>query len=80
MLTLDPPSEAQRATERILDGEKLCLAFASSTERKEQRHSDDQPDLGDDYFRPFFRALRNLVITFALAEAKSLYEDIASRR
>jgi hypothetical protein len=38
MLTLDPPSEAQRATERILDGEKLCLAFASSTERKEQRH------------------------------------------
>jgi hypothetical protein len=42
--------------------------------------ADDQPDLGDDYFRPFFRALRNLVITFALAEAKSLYEDIASRR
>ena len=34
--------------------------------------ADDQPDLGDDYFRPFVRALRNLVTTFALAEAKPL--------
>ena len=33
---------------------------------------EDQPDLVDDYFRPFVRALGNLVITFALAEAKLL--------
>src|ERR1700685_3310724 len=33
---------------------------------------DDQPDLVDEHFRPFVRALGNLVITFALAEAKLL--------
>ena len=33
---------------------------------------EDQPDLVDDHFRPFARALGNLVITFALAEAKLL--------
>jgi hypothetical protein len=30
---------------------------------------DDQPDLVDEHFRPFVRALGNLVITFALCEA-----------
>jgi len=33
---------------------------------------DDQPDLVDEHFHPFVRALGNLVITFALAEAKLL--------
>jgi hypothetical protein len=33
---------------------------------------DDQPDLVDEHFRPFVRALGNLVIMFALAEAKLL--------
>jgi hypothetical protein len=33
---------------------------------------DDQPDLVDEYFRPFVRALGNLVITFALCEARLL--------
>jgi hypothetical protein len=37
---------------------------------------DDQPDLVDKYFQPFVRAPGNLVITFALAEAKLL--DIVS--
>jgi hypothetical protein len=34
--------------------------------------ADDQPDLVDEYFRPFVRALGNLVITFALCEAQML--------
>ena len=34
--------------------------------------SDDQPDLVDEHFRPFVRALGNLVITFALCEASLL--------
>jgi hypothetical protein len=33
---------------------------------------DDQPDLVDEHFRPFVRALGNLVITFALCEASLL--------
>jgi hypothetical protein len=33
---------------------------------------DDQPDLVDEHFRPFVRALGNLVITFALCEARLL--------
>jgi hypothetical protein len=33
---------------------------------------DLQPDLVDEHFRPFVRALGNLVITFALAEARLL--------
>ena len=33
---------------------------------------DDHPGLVDEHFRPFVRALGNLVITFALAEAKLL--------
>jgi hypothetical protein len=33
---------------------------------------DDQPDLVDADFSPFVRALGNLVITFALAEARLL--------
>jgi hypothetical protein len=33
---------------------------------------DDQPDLVDEPFRPFVRALGNLVITFALCEARLL--------
>jgi hypothetical protein len=35
-----------------------------------------QPDLVDEHFRPFVRALGNLVLTFALAEA-SLLEIVA---
>jgi len=34
--------------------------------------NDDQPDLVDEHFRPFVRALGNLVITFALCEARLL--------
>jgi hypothetical protein len=33
---------------------------------------DDQLDLVDEHFRPFVRALGNLVITFALCEARLL--------
>jgi hypothetical protein len=37
-----------------------------------QTPDEGQPDIVDEHFRPFVRALGNLVITFALAEAELL--------